>query len=121
MNLKSKIDNAKYCVGQLSSKYVKAVTYGVDTEDLFNSLVLMYGYIKALENYDCHPTKKVNVTTFLTYNDFLLTDNDKSLSLGSTCEVIDLDPAEVNCLTQDEVCVILEQIHLLCDACSCGC
>ena len=28
---------------------------------------------------------------------------------------------EVNCLTKDEVCFILGQIHLQCESCECGC
>lgn len=121
MSLCSKIQDAKTCVSKFAERYVKAVTFGVDTDDLFYELMLLVGYVESLERYECNPTRNLTTRNLLTYEDFLLTDNNKILSLGDTCETVCLDPDEVNCLSKDEVCFILEQISLKCESCSCGC
>lgn len=121
MTLTAKIDNAKSCVAKFAESYVKAVTFGIDTNDLFYELLLLVSYIEALERYDEHPTQKIKVENVLTYNDVLLVDNNLLLSLGSTCKTVCLNPDDVNCLSKREVCFMLEQISLKCEACICGC
>ena len=121
MSLSKKICDAKCCVVSLADAYVKASTFGNNTEAMFEELMLMNNYIKALQRYECNPSKLVHVNTELTFGSSLLTIDNKILSLKSCYVDKNIDPDTVNCLTKDEVCFILEQISLRCESCACGC
>lgn len=120
MGFCKEITNAKCCIVSIAEAYVKASTIGANTEGMLNELLLLNSYVEALCRYDCDPKRKVEKTIFITNNGILLSANNKILSLKS-CYTECVDPDEVNCLTEEEVCFILQQIRLRCDSCECGC
>lgn len=79
-----KIESAKNCVSEFANAYVKASTFGNNSDDMFYELILLNAYIEALERYDC----------------------------GCGGE---------KCLSEEEVCEILNQIALKCESFKCGC
>lgn len=99
------ISSAKCCAVTVAEAYVKAWSLGVNTEAMFNELMQVNNYIEALCNYSCECEKENDQKII---NKKVLPDCEKRISLK-------------NCLTENEVCNILEQIRLQCDSCECGC
>ena len=121
MSVYTNINDSKCCVVDIAHAYVKAKTYGDDTPVMLEELILLNGYVKTLERYDHDPKKKVHVVDVYSLDGVVLSDGDNILSLGKHCSYECVDPEEVNCLTRDEICSILEQISLKCENCQCGC
>lgn len=114
MDLCQIIEDAKCCSAKMAAAYVKAVSVGEDTEVMYYELVEMRARIKSLKRFDPKPSKPAAVNT----GEFILDDTTNKLSLKS--KTIALDPS-VNCLAQDDICKIIQQISLVCDDCSCNC
>jgi len=121
MDLCEKISAAKCCVVEVADAYVRAVTFGNDTDGMRDELFLLNGYIHALERYDTSECILVKKTVLLTDNNILLADDNKILSLGALWVEKEVNPDDINCLTKDDVCNILEQISYSCESCVCGC
>lgn len=98
-----KIEEAKCCTVNIAEAYVKASTFGNNTEAMLNELLLMNSYTEALCRYECE--HKENNDKII--NKKITADCEKTISL--------------NCLAEQNICFILEQIRLQCGSCECGC
>lgn len=98
MDICEKISNAQCCVVDMGEVYVKASTFGINTNEMLNELLLFNSYIDALSKYKAA----------IDYEK--LSDEDKVCA-----------DKVVSCLNSRNVCFMLEQISLSCEACKCGC
>ncbi len=121
MDLCDKISSAKCCVVSIAEAYVNACTFGNNTDHMRDEYLLMNSYIDALENYDTRNRIAVKKNLQLTDGNFLLADGDKILSLGNSWVEEEVCADDINCLTKDDLCRILEQISISCESCICGC
>jgi hypothetical protein len=121
MNLESRINNAKCCVAEYAQKYVRKKTYGEDTEEDFSTLSLLNGYVEALSRYDCDSYKKVVVSAVASEGGVVLTDGDAFIQIDEVCVDRSLFLNDTNCLSEIQVCSILEQVQLMCNNCNCNC
>lgn len=119
-DLCAKICDAKCCVVDMAAVYVDMVTFGNDTPDMLVELQLFNGYIKTLDRYKTDDTIRIEKTKILTIDGMKLTDDDRQIT-SRECSIEHVDLDKINCITENDVCFILEQIELVCETCKCGC
>ena len=56
-----RLRKAKCCSFNLADEYVKLANKGRNTDNLFNSLMMVNAYMTALENYACALEKKLHL------------------------------------------------------------
>lgn len=112
-SIKCKIEDAKCCVVSIAALYVNSVTFGNNSEDQFIELCLLNGYIEALERYDEHVNEHKHL------HEILLSNGNKLVSLceDNNC----LCNTKIDCLSQEQVCFMLNQISMICSNSICGC
>lgn len=113
------ISNAKCCAARMGAKYVDMLTYGEVTEEFRYKWLDLQTYINALERYDQQPQKKEWVGTELYDGDTALELNGKQLHINVHCRKVKGCPCN-NCVGQDELCDIIEQVKLICGDCGCN-
>jgi len=110
-----RLAKAKCCALTLSSDYVAMANKGRNTDQMFNTLMLVDAYMNTLEKY-C-PTPTVSYKDYL----FYLRLHNKEVYLHDTGKCVCIDPDLFNCLTTYDVEAIFDQISTLCGGCSCNC
>lgn len=71
MDLCKEIQAAKCCVVKMADAYVKAATYGDDTKEMLDELILFNGYIKTLERYQSGCLSKDDICSILNHISFV--------------------------------------------------
>ena len=115
------IRDAKKCYAGMATDYSVALTYGRGSEEKFFDLLRLGIYIKTLER-NIPIKKKVyeNISIQGTTVDFSsLKKQNNNLILDveptKTCSIIEVSP----CLSDDEICEIIESAKILCCECNC--
>jgi hypothetical protein len=124
MKLNAIICEAKCCSAELGRKHAKALSVGEDTPNTFYDLLRINAYIRTLErNKVKHEVKKgVKPITSGSVSFDALEKKDSFLTLPNK-EVVVCTKTEIRpCLSDDEICKIVEEIKLLCSTCqNCNC
>lgn len=116
-----RLSKAQCCALEYSNKYVKAVSHGEGTDQMFNTLMLLDSYLNTLERYSSSPWVCVDHTGYMKHSGSFLSFNGKALYLSGANRTIFVEPDCLNCVTEEEVNKIFEQISVLCGGCSCNC
>lgn len=121
MNLEQIICEARCCSANIGAKYANAATYGEATEELWWDLLRINAYIRTLErNLPRHihikekvQLKSVDIGALEKIKSFLTLRNKEKV----VCKTIEIEP----CLSEADLCKIVEHIRLLCATCNCNC
>jgi hypothetical protein len=116
-----RLSKAQCCALAYSSKYVTAMSRGEATDQMFNTLMLLDAYLNTLEGYHANPNICVDHTGYMKHSGSFLSFNGKALYLSGAKRLLFVEPDCFNCVTEDEVNRIFEQISVLCGGCSCNC
>lgn len=121
MDLCEAIKDAKACAAKLAAKYSGVKIFGNKNEEMFYDMLRLNTYIRTLERNK--PTfKKIKVKKPLegTVVDFSsLKKQNNTLILDSKEEYICTTVEICPCLSDDEICEILEQVKMLCSNYNC--
>jgi hypothetical protein len=118
---KERLGKAQCCALAYSSKYVTAMSHGEATDQMYNTLMLIDSYLNVLECYNANPYVCVDHTGYMKHSGSFLSFNGKALYLSGAKRSIFVEPDKFNCVTEEEVNKIFEQISVLCGGCSCNC
>lgn len=116
-----KLKHAQCCILKYASNYVSKVSRGEGSEQELNTLILMDGYLNALERYVADPQPCVDKFGYLKNGSSFITFKGKALYLSGKKHKVAVAPNCFNCLTEDQVNKIFEQISTVCGSCSCNC
>jgi hypothetical protein len=116
-----RLSKAQCCALAYSNKYVVAMSHGEATDQMFNTLMLLDAYLSALERYNSEPWVCVDHTGYIKYSGSFLSFKGKALYLSGASRSIFVEPDCCNCVTEEEVNKIFEQISVVCGGCSCNC
>lgn len=114
-DIEDTVAEAKCCAVNLAGKYVEALNYGEQTEAKCLTLSLMLNSIDVLERQIPCDEQCVNDDELISSEDFLLTSDNKLISLGCSGK----DVCETDCLSDKEIFALIENINLLCNQCKC--
>lgn len=115
------IRDAKKCYGNMAACYASDLIFGRNSDEKFFNLLRLSIYIKTLERNI--PIKKkiyepsslqgqaVDFSSLKRQNNTLILDTERSIN----CTVVEINP----CLSDDEICSIIERIKILCNECIC--
>lgn len=106
---------ARCCALDLADDYVTAALKGRNTEQMFNTLMLVSAYMNALERYE--PRPQVSYAQY----EFYCRLHQKEVTISDDGCPVFIDPDMYNCLSSADVEKIFEQISILCGGCSCNC
>ncbi len=115
------ICEAKCCSAVLGAKFAKATTYGEMTDQLYWDFMRLNAYIRTLERNETkyiHKKEKkqlqsVSIDVLEKKNSFLTLRHKETV----VCTITEISP----CLSDSEICQIVEHIRLLCATCNCNC
>jgi len=123
MDICQEINKAKKCAGEMAYRYSVDATFGEATEYCFYSLLRINAYIRALErnipeNIEIKEKislegQKINISSLKKENNTLILDHQEQY----TCSIIE----KRRCLSDEEICVIVENINILCSNANCNC
>lgn len=117
------ICEAKCCAVDYSSGFVDAITFGNKNDEKYYEYLLLLAYIDVLErNIPTRERVKVietNIPTKVDFSSLKKENNTLTLATSSTvsCETIITEP----CLSDSELCKIVEHIKTFCSTCDCNC
>lgn len=115
------LKEAKCCSVNMAAKWVNEANHGNEDQELFFNYLALNSYIRALCRYDNSPKVKALTYDSLVYGQEVLSDGNNLLILNSAIADECVDPDSVNCLTEDQICKIIEKIKFLCSTCNCNC
>lgn len=119
MNLCSVIDKAKRCAGKITARYAVERTFGNRNEALFYDMLRINAYIRTLERNQVS-TRQIKSKKPLegsTVDFSSLKKQNNVLILPTRCEIICTTLEVSPCLSDSEICKIMEQVTLLCSNC----
>ena len=121
MDVGTIICEAKCCSATFGAKYAKAAKYGEVSEQQYWDYLRLNAYIRTLERNlpefkykkEAKLLQNVSLDALEKKNSFLTLQNNVTV----VCTKTEISP----CLTDSEVCQIVEYIRLLCSTCNCDC
>lgn len=111
--------NAKCCSSKLAAEYVSSANYGFnEDEDLLTMLEALDSYISCLEKYRVVDDGDFieGGMMFLGGKTIVLSKNN-SLYLQSEERRIAVSSQDVNCLSEEDICLIISKIQSICAEC----
>lgn len=116
MNICEYINEFKSCAGLMAHSYVRLATYGNETDEQYYKLLAVNAMIKTLER-QVTGTRNVKVefpmqgqtvsfSSLKSSNNILYLDS----KTHSKCLTTDIRP----CLSEEQVCAIIEKLNLIC-------
>ena len=100
MDICQDIKDAKCCSLNMGAKWVNLAMYGDGYDEFFFNYLRLNAYIRTLERYKGESEKKKKLTL----------NNPEPLLCGTK-----------KCLSNSEVCEIIEKVRLICSQCGCNC
>ena len=119
-SIKEFITFARCCSAVLADQYTLSATYGYpEKEKQLDALLLLRCQIRLLENYYV-PNEKDFIEDGVKHlrGDEIILSSDNSLSLASQGQKIPLTADQLNCLSEDQLCIIVNNIKALCPDCN---
>ena len=112
MDICAEIDKAKTCAAKMAYKYSIKATYGNIKEEDFYKILLLNNYIKTLERNipeteevrEVVKVDKIDFSALIRQNNTLILETQEQY----TCVEVK------KCLSEDEICKIVEYIDILC-------
>lgn len=95
------LERAKCCAVALANSYVEAATFGEDKDIDYDTLDLLIQLIDMADGYD--------------FGSHVANSNNLLSLTGNRL------PADTNCLSEDQLSSLLEQITIICNNCNCNC
>lgn len=121
MNLCQAISDAKCCSGRLGALYALQATHGEETEELFYDLLRLNSYIRTLQRNEKTFVYKKKVVPLTSVSFCDLIKQKSFLTLRTKTKVVCTKTEIEPCLTEAEICSIIEKTRLLCGVYNCNC
>jgi hypothetical protein len=122
LDLTKEICEAKCCAVTLGTKYAHAATFG-EGEDLYWDWMRLNMYVRVLERNQTVIKHKKEIVPIegqtVSFEALLKSKSFLSLKLKqkTVCTHTEIRP----CLSDQEICHILEEVQALCQNCNCNC
>jgi hypothetical protein len=102
------------CASGLAVEYIDHISLGHEdeAEEAWSKYIMVKSKIDMLKSYVAEPKLDTNKVKTSDKGRFSLKENQKSISLDG---IMSIDPSLVNCLSEEEICQIVNSLKLICN------
>lgn len=99
-DINKELFRAKYCSSKIAIKYINSVRYGYSekAKKYFNTLVFLNSVIRI-------------------FNEYKLDSDNISLSLVPNSTIATLSEEEINCVSEEQLCILSKKVSSICSTC----